>query len=218
MSRQDNIPPDNGSPDGGSSTSGAWQDPSFEPNRLKKLRPEELSEAQRALYDDISGGPRSQGPQRFGLKDEHGSLVGPFNAFLLQPKVGGPLQALGAAIRYETSLSNRQREIAILIVAEHWDSSFERYAHEAIGRAVGLTEVEIEGLRNADYSPFHDPAELAFAKICHSLAKAGDLDTSEYDQAVGLLGESGLFELLSLVGYYATLALQLRVFRIPSPD
>jgi hypothetical protein len=27
-----------------------------------------------------------------------------------------------------------------------------------------------------------------------------------------------VFELLTLVGYYATLALQLRVFRVPAPD
>ena len=27
-----------------------------------------------------------------------------------------------------------------------------------------------------------------------------------------------MFELLTLVGYYATLALQLRVFRVPAPD
>ena len=47
---------------------------------------------------------------------------------------------------------------------------------------------------------------------------AGDLDDAEYAEAVGHLGPSGLFELLTLVGYYATLALQLRVFRVPAPE
>jgi len=32
-----------------------------------------------------------------------------------------------------------------------------------------------------------------------------------------VMGAVGLFELLTLVGYYATLALQLRVFRVPAP-
>jgi 4-carboxymuconolactone decarboxylase len=32
------------------------------------------------------------------------------------------------------------------------------------------------------------------------------------------VGTAGLFELLTLVGYYATLALQLRVFRVPAPE
>jgi len=32
-----------------------------------------------------------------------------------------------------------------------------------------------------------------------------------------LVGDQGLFELLTLVGYYGTLALQLRVFRVGAP-
>ena len=35
---------------------------------------------------------------------------------------------------------------------------------------------------------------------------------------VGLVGAEGLFELLTLVGYYLTLALQLRVFRVGVPE
>ena len=50
------------------------------------------------------------------------------------------------------------------------------------------------------------------------LAADGDLDDSAYDAAVDALGEDGLFELLTLVGYYGALALQLRVFRVPVPD
>jgi len=46
----------------------------------------------------------------------------------------------------------------------------------------------------------------------------GDLDDAEYQEAVGQIGTAGLFELLTLVGYYAALALQLRVFRVPAPD
>ena len=46
----------------------------------------------------------------------------------------------------------------------------------------------------------------------------GDLDDAEYREAVDHVGTAGLFELLTLVGYYATLALQLRVFRVPAPD
>ena len=39
-----------------------------------------------------------------------------------------------------------------------------------------------------------------------------------YAAAVETLGLPQLFELLTLVGYYDTLALQLRVFRVPAPD
>ena len=65
----------------------------------------------------------------------------------MQPKIGDPLQALGGAIRYATSFDDRTREIAILVVADVWDSAFERHAHEPIGRASGLTEAELAAIR-----------------------------------------------------------------------
>ena len=73
-------------------------------SRLPKLLPEDLDDAQRAVYDSIAGGRRAEGRQLFRLVDEHGGLEGPFNALLLQPRLGHALQALGAAVRYETTL------------------------------------------------------------------------------------------------------------------
>ena len=40
-------------------------------------------------------------------------------------------------------------EIAILVVAEHWDRAFERYAHEAVGAEAGLTADELTALTGA---------------------------------------------------------------------
>jgi 4-carboxymuconolactone decarboxylase len=184
--------------------------------RLAKLAPESLDADQRAVYDSITGGPRAQGPKLFDLVDQEGRLEGPFNAFLLQPRLGGPLQALGAAVRYRTHLSDRAREIAILVVSVHWDSAFERYAHEAVGRHAGLTDAELADLRAERYDGL--PADEALvAETTRLLAADGDLDDLAYTAAVAGLGEDGLFELLTLVGYYAGLALQLRVFRVPAP-
>ena len=104
--------------------------------RIPKLEPSALDDDQRSLYDAIAGGRRAQGPQLFRLADSAGRLEGPFNAFLLQPRLGSALQALGSAVRYDTALDDRCREIAILVVAAHWRSDFEWYAHEAVARSV----------------------------------------------------------------------------------
>jgi 4-carboxymuconolactone decarboxylase len=185
-------------------------------SRIAKLTPELLTPEQREVYDAIAGGRRAQGPQLFRLVDADGGLEGPFNAFLLQPRLGVALQALGSAVRYETSLSDRAREIAILVVSVHWDSVFEWYAHEAVGRHVGLTDDELEGLGKQRYDAFAGD-EQVIARTTHLLAAEGDLDDEAYAEALAVLGEAGLFELLTLVGYYATLALQLRVLRVPAP-
>jgi len=184
--------------------------------RIPKLEPASLDEEQRSLYDEIAGGRRAQGPQRFLLADEQGRLEGPFNAFLLQPRLGSALQALGVAVRYDTGLDDRCREIAILVVAAHWKSAFEWYAHEALGRSAGLGDAELAAVRDGRHGELAG-REAVVARTVATLAARGDLDDAEYREAVGEVGESGLFELLTLVGYYAALALQLRVFRVPAP-
>ena len=198
--------------------------------RIPKLEPSALDDDQRSLYDAIAGGRRAQGPQLFRLVDDHGRLEGPFNAFLLQPRLGSALQALGSSVRYDTGLDDRCREIAILVVAAHWRSGFEWYAHEAVARSVGLTDPELAAVRDAglgDIDP--EPAapdghsmltgrEAVVARTVAALAARGDLDDAQYREAVSQVGTAGVFELLTLVGYYATLALQLRVFRVPAPD
>jgi 4-carboxymuconolactone decarboxylase len=188
------------------------------PARLDKLAVEDLDADQRAVYDAIVGGPRARGPQLFRLVDEQGGLEGPFNAFLLQPRLGQALQALGAAVRYETALSDRHREIAVLVVAARWDSDFEWYAHAPLGRQAGLTDEELGALWTGRFAELADDTDRLLASTTETLVAHGDLDDDEYADAVAAFGRAGLFELLTLVGYYATLALQLRVFRIPTPD
>jgi hypothetical protein len=185
--------------------------------RIPKLDPSSLDDQQRSLYDAIAGGRRAQGPQLFRLADEDGRLEGPFNAFLLQPRLGSALQALGASVRYDTGLDDRCREIAILVVAVCWRSAFEWYAHEAVGRAVGLTDAELAALREGRHAELAGRGSVV-AHTAAALVARGDLDDGEYREAVDQIGPVGLFELLTLVGYYATLALQLRVFRVPAPD
>jgi 4-carboxymuconolactone decarboxylase len=185
--------------------------------RIAKLAPGSLDGEQRRLYEAIAGGRRAQGPQLFRLADQEGHLEGPFNAFLLQPRLGQALQALGSSVRYDTGLDDRCREIAILAVAAHWRSDFEWYAHEAVARAAGLGEAELATVRDGSHTALAG-REAVVARTAALLAARGDLDDGEYHEAIEHVGAAGLFELLTLVGYYATLALQLRVFRVPAPE
>jgi 4-carboxymuconolactone decarboxylase len=186
--------------------------------RLARLAAAELDADQRALYDAITAGPRSRGPQLFALTDTDGGLVGPFNAMLLSPPLGEALQKLGAAVRYRSALTDRAREIAILVVAREWDCAFETYAHEAIGRSVGLDEADLTAVRDRRPEALGDDHERLVATTTLALAARTDLTDEEYAAARDGLGERAVFELTTLIGYYATLALQLRVFQVGVPD
>lgn len=181
-------------------------------SRLPRFSPADLDDDQRAVYRAVTGGRRATGPQAFALTDENGALAGPFNAMLLSPPVGGALQAVGAAVRYESVLGDRVRELAILAVAAHWGSAFERSSHEAVGRAAGLGPDDLAAVRDGTSPPTADAVESVALETARTLLTGGGLDDTAYADAVAALGERGLFELTTLVGYYSTLALQLRVF------
>jgi alkylhydroperoxidase family enzyme len=180
--------------------------------RIRPLTPGELTPEQSGLYSAITGGPRAQGPQHFALTSEDGSLRGPFDAMLRSPAIGTAQQELGAAIRYRTGFTDRVRELAILLVAARWDSAFERESHEAIARALGFSEQELAAIRDVDVSSFTGDERLVGTAVLALLD--GDLADDAWDAASTALGVDGVFELTALVGYYATLALQLRVFRV----
>ena len=129
--------------------------------RLAVLSSDEMTPEQVGLYREILGGPRGQGPRAVLLATGAGGLAGPFNAMLYAPDVGHALQELGAAIRFRTQLAPRIRELAILVVAQHWDSGYVRSSHEVIGRDAGLTEPEIKALRCGADPGFNDKQEQA---------------------------------------------------------
>ncbi len=186
--------------------------------RLPVLSSDEMTDEQRELYREILGGPRGQGPRAILLDSGAGGLAGPFNAMLYAPPVGHALQGLGVAIRFRTQLAPRIREMAILVVAQVWDSAYERASHEPIGRDAGLTGEEIEALRTgADPGFAAKDEQLAYSVVRALTSPDADLDDEQYDTAVSVLGQQALVELSSLVGYYTTLALQLRIFRVPAP-
>ena len=182
-------------------------------SRQPRFRPDDLDPPRRALYDAIAHGPRNRGRQGFALTDADGVLRGPFNAFLLSPAVGDALQQVGAAVRYRTGLGARTRELAILMVAAHHASAFERDAHEPIGRTAGVTEEEIAVVRAGDVPAVDDPHERACLTVTRALL-AGDIDDATWSACVPPLDEPTVFELCTLVGYYSTLALQMRIFRV----
>ena len=189
--------------------------------RLAVLSSDEMTAEQKDLYREILSGPRGQGPRAVPLASGAGGLAGPFNAMLYAPPVGHALQELGAAIRFRSELPPRIREMAILVVAQAWDSAYERASHEPIGREAGLTDQEIEALRGGTDPGFADKQEQAAYSVVRALTgldpNTADLDDEQYDTAVAALGERALVELSMLVGYYATLALQMRIFRVPAP-
>lgn len=184
--------------------------------RLERLLPAELDEEQRAVYDGIAGGDRAKGKQHFPLTDNDGALNGPFGVMLYAVSVGGPLQELGSAIRFHTELSARVREVAILQVAQALGSEFEWWAHEKVGRAVGLTDEELTAISIGSFTG-RDEVERACYEVAANLLSSSTVTEEEFARASTVLSNRVLVELSVLVGYYRTLAQTMTLFDIGVP-
>ncbi|MGA0862444.1 MAG: carboxymuconolactone decarboxylase family protein [Ilumatobacteraceae bacterium] len=179
-------------------------------SRLSMLTPDMLNSRQLELYELLT---TNQGAVT--LQNPDGSLVGPFNLMLHEPRLGSAMQKLGGIILYRGSLPARAREIAILCVAAHQQSAFERSAHEEIGRGVGLTDDEMSAIAARAPLTLTNPVEACVLSVSRALLHDGDLDDAAYADAVEVLGEAGMVELSAVIGYYSLVALQLRLFRVP---
>ena len=116
------------------------------PPRLDLIAPADLDDAQRAVYEAITGGPRASQAGTVPIVDEAGRLLGPFAVMLLTPEVGNAMQQVGAKIRFSSALTGRERELGILAVAGELRSDFERLAHEPAALKLGLTQTQVNAV------------------------------------------------------------------------
>jgi 4-carboxymuconolactone decarboxylase len=186
-------------------------------SRIPPIGPDGLDERQQRIYDALVGGRRATQPRAFPIVDPDGALAGPCNAWLLNSAIGAAFEQLGLAVRFEISLSARDREIIILSVAQHRDSAYELYAHRLAGAAAGLSESEIEALCTGTDPGFTDERDHVVHETARTLLRTGGLGDAAYQRAVAALGTDGLFELTAIVGWYSLIATQLAVFDVRPP-
>jgi 4-carboxymuconolactone decarboxylase len=174
-------------------------------SRLSPLAPENMNPEQKRVYDDIASGPR-------------GGVRGPFTALLHSPKLADCVQHLGAYVRYDCSVPQKLRELAILITARHWMAPYEWYAHEPHARKAGLSEEIIDAVRAGNRPSFTEPAEEAVYDFVTELYATHRVSDGKYSAVVAALGEEGAVDLTGLLGHYGVISMTLKVFEIPLPD
>ncbi|NYD53974.1 carboxymuconolactone decarboxylase family protein [Microbacterium pseudoresistens] len=172
--------------------------------RLPRFGPEVLSASQRELYDLIVGGPRQSEASFFSVADAEGVLSGPYRAMLLHPGVGGPLERLGRAARFESGIDDRLKEVAILTVAHLMSSDVEWAAHAGLAAAAGVPRVTIETLRTAPV--FEDVADREVYDFVVAMIGSRVVPEPVYNAILDRHDQQGLFALVVVAGYYQMIA------------
>lgn len=177
-------------------------------NRYTSLDFEQLTQEQQQLHHQIATSRKLDPKQRLG---------GPFDPWIESPVLGAILSNLGYFHRFQSSLNRRQIELAILVTAAHWQAAFEWWAHEPMARDAGLTDSIIQAIKHRKPMRLCDPLDQLAWEIAGALQHNQRLSTELYQQAVAGFGRPGVIELISLCGYYTTIAMILNALEIPLP-
>jgi 4-carboxymuconolactone decarboxylase len=145
-------------------------------------------------------------------------MNGPFGCFLHAPEYGHAAQALGAHVRFKTSLAPRLSEFAILTTARLWRAQYEWFAHAPIAERAGVAPQTIRDLQ-AGRRPARAPAdEQALYDFIKELYRTKRVADATYRRLHKLLGDSGMVELVGILGYYSLISMTLNVFRAAVPE
>ncbi|MFT4069565.1 carboxymuconolactone decarboxylase family protein [Paraburkholderia sp.] len=172
--------------------------------RIADLDPDQMTPAQRGVYDTIAGGPRK-------------GVRGPLAVWLHRPELAQHAQALGRYCRYETTLPPRLSELAILTLARVWGSEYEWYAHKPIALEAGVSPEVVEAIRTHAQPVFSQPDEAVVHAFLTELHRDRKVSDARYAEAVERLGEAGVIDLVGLAGYYTLISMTINVFRVAQP-
>jgi 4-carboxymuconolactone decarboxylase len=129
-----------------------------------------------------------------------------------------PPEHIGTYLNKKGSLSEREVEIGILVIAQHWDANYVRQAHIKMGKQVGLTQETIDAILAGRDPKLTDPHEQVVHRFAVSLVSGAKLTDTEFAEIEKAIGRNGVAEVLVLLGYYTSVALGMKVHEVPVPS
>ena len=174
-------------------------------DRLPPIPPERWTAEQRRQAQEIIAGPR-------------GALISPFVPMLRSPELMAHSQRLGEYLRYRSAIGLRLSELAILLVARHWDQQVEWAIHAPIARREGIAPGTVAAIARGERPLDLPPEEEALATFVTELLRTRQVSDAAWSRAVALFGEKGVVDLVGIAGYYAYLAMLMNAARTPAPE
>ncbi|KRC72980.1 carboxymuconolactone decarboxylase [Achromobacter sp. Root83] len=174
-------------------------------SRIPLPTPDSMTDDQKRVYEKIVSGPR-------------GRLVGPLRAALHSPELAERWQALGALLRFGTSLPPRVSELAIVVTARRWNSQIEWHIHAQAARAAGIPDAVLDAIQARATPVFDNRDDEVVYEFSRQLQETGQVAPGLYAQAVERWAALGVVELTAVIGYYTMVSMTLNAHEIPMPD
>jgi 4-carboxymuconolactone decarboxylase len=170
-------------------------------SRILEIAPEKLTPEQSAVLEAVQKG--------------RGFLPKPFLIWLHSPQLAERMEVLGTFLSTSSSLSQRELEIAVVVVARRLSSPFVYDAHLRGAEKAGHPAAVIDALREGRTPELATARERAVYAIARSADDAEPASDELFAEAVKELGREGLADLVALIGYYTAVGVAMKLHRVP---
>jgi 4-carboxymuconolactone decarboxylase len=172
-------------------------------NRILEIPNDKLTPEQATVFEQLTAG--------------RGRILGPYKIWIHSPKVASGMEAIGTYLNKKGSLTPREVEIGILVIANHWNGEYVKQAHIRMGREVGLSQQIIDAILAGRDPQLTDPHERGVHAFATSLVGGKKMTDAEFAVIEKAIGRDGIAEVLVLLGYYTSVALGMKVHEVPIP-
>ncbi len=174
-----------------------------EPIRIKEIPESELTAEQAKVFKDLVAG--------------RGRLLTPYKIWIHSPRLAAAMETIGTFLNKKGSLSEREVELVICIVANHWKGEYVWTVHVRTCVKLGIPESVFDAIRAGQAPKLDKERERALYDLAMISMQPGGGSDEVFARAEKLLGRNGIAEVLVLLGYYSSVSMGMKLHRIPVP-
>jgi 4-carboxymuconolactone decarboxylase len=163
--------------------------------RVPYISRDELDAEGQSIYDQIAA---DRGRTDVGLQ---------FRALLNNPRAAGYLTSLGATLRFQSSIPEGLKELAISTTGREWDSHIIWTSHSALAAKEGISAASLESVRTKKDPESLTGDEAIITRFVHEMIQDKQVSDETFSAAQELLGVQGVVDLTLTISYYSALAL-----------
>jgi 4-carboxymuconolactone decarboxylase len=172
-----------------------------DPTRIKDIPENELTAEQARVFKDLVAG--------------RGRLLTPYRIWIHSPKLAAALETIGTFLNKRSSLTEREVELVICIIANHWKGEYVWTVHVRTCVQLGFPQSAFDAIRAGQDPLLDDERERAVYELTKIAMAPGAGSDEVFDRAERVLGRNGIAEVLALLGYYSAVAMAVKLHRVP---
>ena len=170
--------------------------------RVPPLAVSEMSEEQRGILNRAAG-------------DQHLNI---FRTLVRHPKLLKRWTVFASHVLTKSTLPHPQRELAILRIGHLCRSGYEWAQHERIGKGIGLTDEEIERIKEGPEAPGWSRADRAVLRAADELHADAFISDATWNELKETYRDEQLMDLIFTVGNYTLVSMALNTLGVQLED